>query len=184
MVTILPLACVARDGRPFVVRAAIDADAVGWTELVRALDVPDASFATEPDERDLDAGRRLETVRARLAHPADLLLVAVEGERIVGYLDVQSYRPRRMAHVAWLHMGVALERRHQGIGTSLLECVLDWARTHPVIEKVCLGVFATNVPALGLYRRLGFEEEGRGVREFRLGGDRYVDDVRMCRFVK
>lgn len=184
MVTIAPLARIARDGRPFTLRAADEADVTGWTDLIRALDAPDALFASEPDERDLDPGRRREIVRTRRAHPADLLLVAAEGDRVVGYVDVLSFRPRRMAHAAWLHMGVLLERRQQGIGTALLESVLDWARAHPAIEKVCLGVFASNVAALALYRRLGFEEEGRCLRTFRLGTDRYVDDVEMYRFVK
>ena len=182
--TIAPLARIAGDGRPFTLRAADEADVTGWIDCLRALNTPDALFASSPDERDLDPGRRLEIVRARRAHPGDLLLVVAEGDKVVGYVAVLSFRPRRMAHAVWLQMGVLLDRRQQGIGGALLESVLDWARAHPAIEKVCLGVFATNAAALALNRRLGFEEEGRSVRTFRLVPGRYVDNVEMYRFVK
>ena len=59
-----------------------------------------------------------------------------------------------------------------------------WAEAHPVIEKLCLAVFATNEPAIGLYRKLGFVEEGRRPREVKLAPNQYVDDICMYRFAK
>jgi RimJ/RimL family protein N-acetyltransferase len=81
-------------------------------------------------------------------------------------------------------MGVRPSAQHRGVGTALVDAMLAWARAHPRIQKVCLGVFSTNTVALALYRSLGFEEEGRGRRAFRLGPTTYVDDVEMGLFVK
>jgi hypothetical protein len=44
----------------------------------------------------------------------------------------------------------------------MIEALLDWAAAHPVLEKVELGVFATNERARALYRRIGFVEEVPG----------------------
>jgi RimJ/RimL family protein N-acetyltransferase len=49
---------------------------------------------------------------------------------------------------------------------------------------VCLDVFAVNEPAIGLYKKLGFIEEGRRIRDIQRGADDYVDTVMMYRFVK
>jgi RimJ/RimL family protein N-acetyltransferase len=50
------------------------------------------------------------------------------------------------------------------VGTALLQALLEWAESSPVIEKVCLDVFATNEPAIRLYKNLGFiEEAGPGI---------------------
>jgi RimJ/RimL family protein N-acetyltransferase len=70
-----------------------------------------------------------------------------------------------------------------GMGTLLLQALIDWAEAHPAIEKLSLAVLATNTAAIGLYRRFGFIEEGRRPREVKLGPDEYVNDVLMYRFV-
>jgi RimJ/RimL family protein N-acetyltransferase len=66
----------------------------------------------------------------------------------------------------------------------MLQTLLDWAAATPTIEKVCLRCFAGNSRALSLYRRFGFAEEGRRPRAFKLGAERYDDEVLMYRFVK
>jgi RimJ/RimL family protein N-acetyltransferase len=70
-----------------------------------------------------------------------------------------------------------------GIGTALLQTLIDWAEANPLIEKIGMAVFANNERAIRLYRKLGFVEEGRRPREMKLGPGWYVDDVLMYRFV-
>jgi ribosomal protein S18 acetylase RimI-like enzyme len=50
-------------------------------------------------------------------------------------------------------------------------------------EKIGLSVFATNVNAIRLYKTLGFVEEGRQPREFKVGDGLYADNVLMYRIV-
>jgi RimJ/RimL family protein N-acetyltransferase len=73
--------------------------------------------------------------------------------------------------------------RGRGIGTALLRTLLDWAESNPIIEKICLEVFATNENAIRLYKKLGFVEQGVGTKEVKLGPGQYVDVLWMCRFV-
>ncbi len=65
----------------------------------------------------------------------------------------------------------------------MLKALIGWAEASPLIEKISLSVFATNVDAIRLYQRLGFVEEGRQPHEFKVGADEYTDNVLMCRFV-
>jgi ribosomal protein S18 acetylase RimI-like enzyme len=51
-----------------------------------------------------------------------------------------------------------------------------------IIEKVCCEVFSTNAQAIGFYRSLGFAEEGRCPKAYRLGESKYVDGVLMYKF--
>jgi len=53
----------------------------------------------------------------------------------------------------------------------------------PAYEKVCLGVFSTNEWAVALYKKMGFIEEGRKFKEFKLDNGDYVDDILMYQFV-
>ncbi len=70
-----------------------------------------------------------------------------------------------------------------GIGKELIEALLDWAEANPLIEKVSLGVFSTNHRAISLYKRLGFIEEGRKIKEFKMSENEYVDDIIMYKLV-
>ncbi len=45
-------------------------------------------------------------------------------------------------------------------------------------------MFAHNTRAINLYRKLGFVEEGRGLRAFKLADGAYYDDIQMVRWVK
>ena len=72
---------------------------------------------------------------------------------------------------------VAAAERRRGIGSALMAEALKWARSAG-ITKVELEVFPHNEPAIALYRKLGFEEEGRRRKRYLIGGH-YVDAVLM-----
>jgi putative acetyltransferase len=73
---------------------------------------------------------------------------------------------------------VAAGHRRRGIGRSLLEQAVEWARESE-IEKLELHVFPHNEPAIKLYEQFGFEREGQRRDHFRRGG-RLVDAVLMA----
>lgn len=49
---------------------------------------------------------------------------------------------------------------HQGLGTALLETILDWYRNGSELTALVLDVFADNERAIDLYHRYGFVENG------------------------
>jgi ribosomal protein S18 acetylase RimI-like enzyme len=61
---------------------------------------------------------------------------------------------------AWLlSMWVAPEERNRGVGATLVDTVIDYARASGV-ERVLLDVADLNEPAIALYRRKGFDPNG------------------------
>lgn len=65
-----------------------------------------------------------------------------------------------------LGMQVAEEYRGLGVGSALLEAIVDWARANQA-HKVTLQVWPHNDRARGLYERFGFVVEGRLRRHYR-----------------
>jgi [ribosomal protein S18]-alanine N-acetyltransferase len=57
-------------------------------------------------------------------------------------------------------MAVDPRARRRGVGTALLQAILAWAAKRGA-RRIGLEVRASNAAALGLYRRMGFAEEGR-----------------------
>jgi ribosomal protein S18 acetylase RimI-like enzyme len=84
-------------------------------------------------------------------------------------------------HVATLGLAVAAEHRGRGIGAALMAEALRWAERAGV-EKVELSVYPSNAPAIALYRRFGFVDEGRLVRQSRKSTG-YEDEILMARWI-
>lgn len=130
--------------------------------------------ASVDDERD-----RLETFGG---HPRAILLVAERGKELVGELTLRAISSRRaVAHVATLGMSVRLDVRGQGVGRALLDAALEWAPTAG-LTRVELYVYVRNLPAIALYEKAGFQQEGRR-RNFIREGNVFLDDLVMAKLL-
>ncbi len=166
---------------------------------MRSAEEPDAealhallgdSFATSdflvtlPEEWSNDVGEMRRRIIEHRDAPNHIMLLAEADGHLVGELTFHASRRKRMSHHGQFGLSVAAAWRGRGVGRALILTLLDWAAAHPTIEKVRLGVFATNARAHALYIRLGFVEECRQRDFFRLGPGEYVDDILMAIYVK
>ncbi len=172
-----------KPGEALIVRSACTEDALAVLAHGHAV-IDEGKFSvTCSDEYTFTEEQELEWIRQYAADPGKLLIVAEASQQIIGALFLESGARKRLAHVATFHMSVSNDWRSRGVGTVLLRSAIEWAQSHPVIEKLGLAVFSSNSQAIGLYRKMGFVEEGRRPREVKIGPDQYVDDVLMCQFV-
>jgi RimJ/RimL family protein N-acetyltransferase len=110
--------------------------------------------------------------------------VAEHDGTIIGMINLWNGKTRRTAHVGMFGIGLDHDWRGVGLGSLLLDRLLQWAEQEPLIEKVALGVFSHNEWAMRLYKKFGFIEEGRKHREIKFGPGWYADDVVMYKWVK
>jgi putative acetyltransferase len=78
-------------------------------------------------------------------------------------------------------MGILPEFRGKGIGSKLLQKVIEHSVTFG-LEKIELNVYTSNVSAIGLYKKFGFEQEGL-IRKYRKLDGRYFDCLAMGKFL-
>jgi ribosomal protein S18 acetylase RimI-like enzyme len=127
-----------------------------------------------------DRAARREGLASAMANEAAALLVActsgAEGEAVVGHIWV-SIAPYGVADVGML---VVESWRGRGIGRLLLESATQWA-ANAGAHKMALEVWPHNEPAIALYRRAGFVEEGRKVRHYRRRNGELWDSLLMGR---
>jgi RimJ/RimL family protein N-acetyltransferase len=184
MALIQPQVFTLRTGEAVLVRSATPGDAAAIECLLRGVCEEREYLVTEPQEFTWTASDFQKKIAMALQTPTAVRLCALVGGELIGELAAEAGTRRRREHRLRVSMAVARAWRGRGAGMALLEALLAWAHRHPLIEKVSLGVFAHNERAIRLYRRMGFQEEGRRVREFRLAPGRYADEVLMARFVK
>lgn len=195
MAAIDPKPFTLRDGRSVVIRPATPEDAESYIDYLRDI-ARTSDYAVMREDEIKPASETAERFTKELAKADGIALVAVDANAtsdvgvrgtdgvVVGDVSFSAKSPRRMRHHGHFGIGIRSTHRGSGLGRALLVTLLDWARAHPTIEKVCLGCFAENEPALRLYRSLGFREEGRRMAEFRDESGRHFDDVQMFLWVK
>jgi len=105
--------------------------------------------------------------------------VAVDTSRVIGWCDVTPKIHATLRHSGTLGMGVAAMHRGCGVGKALLEATLHAARARG-LTRVELVVRVDNEPAIALYRRFGFEVEGR-LRGYLVVDERAHDALAMAR---
>ncbi len=142
-------------------RRATAADVEPIVDLMEAVVAEGRWLGAEPP---LDRSQHLERLATAIADPdGPALLVAVDaGGAVVGYLNLD----RRPYGVANLAMFVAAAWRGRGVGSTLVDAAIAVARAAGA-HKVALQVWPNNGPALSLYAKFGFVEEGRLRRHYR-----------------
>jgi len=151
----------------FVVRPAVPGDARAMAESFAAVAEERDGIATEPP---VDIEERA----ALFARSMDGSVVAVAGGRIVGFLHVEASRH------GFGEFGMLVDRdwRGRGVGSALIQAAIGWARGQG-LHKLCLEVFAHNTAAIALYRKSGFVEEGRRVKQYRRANGELWDSIIM-----
>jgi ribosomal protein S18 acetylase RimI-like enzyme len=163
------------------IRRAVPADAAGYIALIKGVlrEQPAVDTPYAPDEFDPSEKAIADRIADAALSANSLFLVAeVDGE-IVGALTCGGGTLEADRHVTELGVYVAKSWRDLGIGGALLHDAVGWARASGVVERVELEVFAENERAIHLYRKFGFEEEGRRHRAYIRGGAA-VDMVMMA----
>jgi RimJ/RimL family protein N-acetyltransferase len=170
-------------GTPFIVRTAQTEDAAELFAHFRTVASDSRLLVTEADEFASREDVQRQWIQSHLVAPGQLAIVAEAAKGIIGFLSFENGVRNRTAHDGSCGMSVHKDWRGRGVGTALLQCLLDWAEASLLIERVSLGVFAENLSAINLYKKFGFVEEGNRSRQVKLGPCDYQDVILMRRFV-
>lgn len=173
-----------KDNREVTIRSARPEDAAALLEHAHAIFAEREFVLSTLDDFHMTEETEAAWIQMNLDDPGKVAIVAESDGKIIGLLNFYSEERKRVRHHGELGMSVHKAWRDKGVGRALLRTLIAWAEQHPVLEKVCLQVFATNTRAIALYTSLGFREEGRQVRDVKLESGEYVDVFLMGRFVK
>lgn len=107
---------------------------------------------------------------------------AWDGSHLAGMIKASRMPSVQFEHVLWdLTVAVSPEAQGRGIGYRLFsELLANAAALTPRVERVELVVREGLTHAVRLYERIGFRQEGRFERRFRLPDGTYEADLPMA----
>lgn len=101
-------------------------------------------------------------------------------EKIIGAAGLTVYSNPRLRHSASIGIMVHKDFQHKGVGTKLMEAIIDISDNWLMLIRTELSVFADNEKAINLYKKFGFEVEGTKKMAVIRNGS-YADELIMSR---
>lgn len=160
-----------------VIRQAKAPDALALIKAEQQITLEPGHMVYQPHE--LNDACFKEKIEQLSDHPRGVYLVAELEGHLIGHAVLDPNQLEAISHVAQILTTVHPGHQGHGIGQKLTEHLIEWARSRTPLEKIELQVRSCNSPAISLYKKVGFQEEGRWLRRVKLGDDQYVDDVLM-----
>lgn len=102
-----------------------------------------------------------------------IMILALVGGKIIGNLHFTGGARARIQHTGEFGVSVLKDYWNQGIGTAMVQELIQWAKASKVIRKLNLRVRSDNESAIRVYEKLGFIKEGLITREFFISGQFY-----------
>jgi RimJ/RimL family protein N-acetyltransferase len=158
-----------RDGRELLIREAAVEDATALLDYIAHIAGESDFLSFGPGEFELTRSEEEDFLRRAVESPGRLALVGVLDDELVANLNFSAGTRPRTRHAGGYGMSV---RRHAwglGIGSLMLDALIDWARAAGIV-KINLQVRIDNARAIRLYQRKGFAIEGTNRRAIALHG--------------
>jgi nitroimidazol reductase NimA-like FMN-containing flavoprotein (pyridoxamine 5'-phosphate oxidase superfamily)/RimJ/RimL family protein N-acetyltransferase len=149
-----------QDGRILRIREAEAEDALGVLEHIHAASRESGFLNMGPGEFELGEAEEAKFLRRCQASDNQLYLLGLVEGAIVATLTFSGGRRRRVRHWGEFGMSVRKEYWGLGMGSLMVDALLDWARGTGIVTKINLRVRTDNERAICLYERKGFVREG------------------------
>ena len=166
--------------------------------LIREAEVEDAAelvtflnrVSLETDFTSLDregillTDTEMELFLDKQAHSENqITLLALLNDEIAGLVNVTADQRKRVRHIGDLFIVIGKKYWNNGLGSLLLEEVVEWAQASGILRRLQLTVQTRNQAAVHLYQKNGFVIEGRQERGAYIGEGEFIDVYLMGRLI-
>ena len=164
-----------------ITRKIKEGDADEFLSLCRKVDAETPFMMFEPGERPTTIEEQRYEIREILLRDNQTIFVAENNGQLIGYLTACGGRYKRNRQTAYIITGILQGFTSQGIGTRLFEEMEQWAKRKD-IHRLELNVVTHNEAAVALYRKVGFEIEGKKKHSL-LINNTYADEYWMAKLL-
>ena len=148
-------------------RVALPADAEGLLLHQKRVGDETDNLSFDGSTFNISPEREARFIERFSKNDRDVMFVAVKDGEIVGNGIIECERVKRYCHRATLSITVMRDFWGCGIGSRLMEMMIDFAGSKN-IDVISLEVRADNHRAIGLYRKFGFETIGTYKKYFKI----------------
>ena len=164
-----------------IIRMIRESDAGQFLNLCKKLDTETQFMMLEPGERTTTVEEQRDQIEHLLLVENQAILVAEQDGQLVGYLGGFGGDFKRIKQRVYIVIGILQDFTGQGIGTKLFLALEEWAHQRR-IHRLELTVMTHNKAGIALYKKQGFEIEGKRRHSLLVNGQ-YVDEYYMAKLL-
>ena len=141
-----------------------EAEAEDAAELVTFLNRVslETDFTSLDREGILLTDTEMELFLDKQAHSENqITLLALLNDEIAGLVNITADQRKRVRHIGDLFIVIGKKYWNNGLGSFLLEEVVEWAQASGILRRLQLTVQTRNQAAVHLYQKHGFVIEGK-----------------------
>ena len=112
-----------------------------------------------------------------------ITLLALLNDEIAGFVNITADQRKRVRHIGDLFIMIGKKYWNNGLGSLLLEEVVEWAQASGILRRLQLTVQTRNQAAVHLYQKQGFVIEGRPERGAYIEEVKFIDVYLMGRLI-
>lgn len=169
---------ITKTGHEILIQEALREDATPLLEYIHQISEESDFLTFGPGEFTMTLEQEEAYLEKSLQTENCIYLLAIIEKKIVGSLNYSGGGRPRTQHTGEFGMSVLRDFQGQGIGAILLDALLEWGVSNPIVKKINLRVRSDNDIAISLYLSRNFQEEGRISREMYIN-DQYYDNMWM-----
>lgn len=178
---ITPKEIKLKNGKTLLLKSSDEDDAAKMIDFIAAISAETHFLLATPDEVDRDIESEKSILRNYCSAEDAMMITAYDGDRPVGNVGIAEVgRRKKMKHRSTLGIAVLMEYWGEGLGRILMTTAEAVAKDMGY-EQMELGVYSDNKRAAALYHELGYKVIGRIPNAFKLGEDKYSDEILMIK---
>jgi RimJ/RimL family protein N-acetyltransferase len=163
-----------KNGRVLLIREAAAEDARAVLDYVEGISGESDFLSFGPGEFELTEVQEEDYLRKCRDSENQLYILGLMEDEIVATLVFSAGRRPRVRHSGEFSMSVRKQYWGLGVGSLMIDTLIDWAKDTQIVKKINLRVRTDNQRAILLYERKGFVKEGTICKEILLDGE-YFD---------
>ena len=163
------------------IRQAKLGDEYGLIDLFESLYKESDFLLMEPGENDISVEYQAKLINELSQSSSQVLFIAVEENKVIGFLGGTGGKVNRNRHSIHIAMGVLVTKQRRGIGSQLLDTFIEWAASNH-FHRIELSVMENNTNAKMLYEKIGFKTEGFKYNSLKVNG-KYINEYFMAKLI-
>ena len=112
-----------------------------------------------------------------------ITLLAFLNDKIAGIVNITADQRKRVRHIGDLFIVIGKRYWNNGLGSLLLEEVIEWAQASGILRRLQLTVQTRNKAAVHLYQKYGFVIEDRQERGTYIEEGKFIDVYLMGKLI-
>lgn len=162
-----------------IIREIKKEDSENFLKFLKTLDNESSFMLYEPLERKTTVLEMENNIDSTISSGS--IIYILEEEEICGYVLASRGRANKNKHSAYIVIGILEKTCNKGYGRKLLTKIEQWAKIN-MVTRLELTVMENNKPALALYKKMGYEIEGRKVNSLKMKGE-FVNEFYMGKII-